>query len=223
MAPSELLDYIQHARTAKIDDALTRAILKDTGWPSEDVGRAFAEVSGLQQPPMPTALRHSTSAGTARSGGTMWDAFEHILMFISLLVTSSSLAVILHHLVNRWLPPLPMPGQYYGADSDATTVLIALSAFLVSLPLFAFFFLRITRRTSQLPGLRQLTARKLLIYLTLIITFIILLFQLGKTLYSLLNGDVSVNFLLHFLVTVSITGVVFGYYVMQVAEDRKAL
>lgn len=154
------------------------------------------------------------------SSHSMWDAFEHILLFISLYVFVTSLALLIHYLVDKWVPRFP-GSRYLSYSSVGNTVLRGyLSAILVSYPLFVFFFLRITKRTFKNPELRKIKPRKTLIYLTLIITFIVSLINIISIVYSFLGGNVTGNFLAHFFVTFLISGIIFAYYLFQVREDR---
>ncbi len=154
------------------------------------------------------------------SGHSMWDAFEHILMFISLYVFVTSFALLIHYLVDKWIPRFA-EGRDISYSSVGSSILRGyLSAILVSYPLFAFFFLHITKRTLINPDLRKIKPRKVLIYLTLIITFAVSLINVISIVYSLLGGNVTANFFAHFFVTFLVSGIIFAYYIYQVKEDR---
>lgn len=151
---------------------------------------------------------------------SMWDAFEHILLFISLYVFVTSFALLVHYLVDKWIPRFP-EGRPVSYSSVGNSVLRGyLSAILVSYPLFSFFFLRITKRTLVNPELRKIRPRKTLIYLTLVVTFIVSLINIISIVYSFLGGNVTANFFAHFFVTFLISGIIFAYYLFQVREDR---
>lgn len=153
----------------------------------------------------------------------MWDAFEHVLMFISMYVFASSSSMLLHTFVDTWLPDVTTTNSMYNSYNDLGSVLTRayLSAIIVSFPIFAFLFLRITKHTKLNPTIRSLKLRKSLIYITLTVTFIILIWKLINTVYTMLSGNIGVNFLLHFVITVSVSGLIFAYYFLQVKEDRQ--
>jgi hypothetical protein len=230
MSTPALVDYIKRSQDARLDPIMVREALQAVGWSKSQVTQAALDAAGLANLPRP---EKSDSADgmlggvvSGHSAASLWDAFEHILMFISLYVMSGSLAMILHDLIDRYVQSVSR--NFYetgGYDSVASSslVLVALSAFIVSFPAFAFLFLRITKRTSLRPETRQLLMRKVFIYLTLIVTFMILLYQVGRAIYNLIGGNLSINFALHFLVSAGITGVIFGYYLYQVQEDRTSL
>lgn len=155
---------------------------------------------------------------------TGWDTFEHILMFITLYVVSISLALVLYSLVDKWFPGLnPSLNRFSSGfnTSQADSLRWYLALLIVSYPLFAFFFLNVTKRTIANPLLRNIDIRKILIYLTLFVTFIIMFYNVFYTVYSFLNGNIYPNFLLHLATTLGISGTIFVYFAYQVREDRK--
>ncbi len=158
--------------------------------------------------------------------GSMWDTFEHVLLFISLGVLATNIALLLHHFVNIWIKvPTQLSDQYglsYLEDVFLNTFIRGfMAAIIVSYPVFSFLFLKITKRTLENPNNRSLKARKVLIYITLIITFLLVLANIITLVYNLLGGNINLNFVSHFLVTVTIAGIIFGYYLEQIKEDRK--
>jgi len=54
----------------------------------------------------------------------------------------------------------------------------------------------------------------------LVVTFLIMISYIIYTIFSLLEGNITVNFVLHLIVTLTVAGSVFGYYLQQVREDR---
>ena len=173
-----------------------------------------APVSQIQPSTQPTGVKPSST--------TMWDAFEHILMFISLYVMATSIVLVLYYFIDKWFPGVTQARYSYSNDDWQLGALRGyLAALIVSYPLFAFFFLNTIKRTISNPLLRIIKTRKILIYLTLTVTFIIMLIYLIQLVYKLLSGDVTVNFMLHLLALVSVTGVIFVYYILEVKGDRK--
>jgi len=179
---------------------------------------APATVSQSQPPPLPNQSMAKPSSTT------MWDAFEHILMFISLYVLATSIALTLYFFIDKWFPGVTTESYYRSSSSNDLNLNLLrgyLAALIVSFPLFAFFFLHITKRTMLNPTIRSIKSRKILIYITLVVAFIIMLYNIISTVYNLLSGNITFNFVLHLLITLSVTGIVFVYYLYQVREDRK--
>lgn len=219
MAYKELESYIKKAREVKMTEAEMKRDLRSMGWLDKDIDSALRD-NPLIPPPKPPEGYRGISAGVAAvSSPTMWDVFEHLLMFISLYVLAIAFALALHLYIDRWVPGLPETYRT-GANARLGELRGYLAALIVSFPLFAFFFLRIQSRTAKNPLIRAILARKFLIYATLVVTFIIVTGSIISIIYTFLNGNVNLNFFLHFLVTTFVSGAIFAYYLQQVKEDR---
>lgn len=214
MASSDLYIYIQSARTQGLSNEEISSKLVGAGWAKELVDQALS-------PNLPVSSVPSVPPAPLTQGQTMWDTFLHVLMFISLYVTASSFALILHQFVDRWFPGVSASG-YRPADAFQSYVLNgALAGLIVSFPMYAILFLLVTRRTIAMPHIRHLSSRKTLTYMTLVGTFIIMMANVITTVFNLLSGNITLNFVLHFCVTVGISLIVFIYYLFQVNEDRR--
>ncbi len=162
---------------------------------------------------------------------TMWDNLEYALMFISMYVLATSVGLFIHYYVDKFFPPLN--SDYDGGsifswifllssgDGGNGGLLPALaSAMIVTYPLFAFFFLHTKRRAKENPDLHHLKLRRGLIYNTLVITFLFMLYKLISLVYGSLTGNFSINFILHFLVTVGINALIFIYFFYGVRTEK---
>lgn len=220
--------YISTAREkGKTDDQIKKALL-DTGWDDTQADQALnksgEDLPPPPPPPTPASGQPLVSAKTVPPGAYAWYAFEHILMFISMAVLAVSISLILNYFVDRYFPSVPVDryGRYdYGYSWENSALRGYLAALIVSLPLFSFLFLDITRRILAHPEMRNHIVRKILIYLTLIVTFVMMLGYVIAAVYNFLGGNVSVNFLLQLLVTFMTAGLIFAYYLSQVKGDRK--
>lgn len=197
MNPTQLGIYIQELKDQKLSDSEIEKRLERMGW-------------------------QKASIAAPKASGSMWDAFEHILMFISLYVMACTIALIIHFFIDRWVPGISPNGYEYNTTGGWQLSLLRgyMAALIVTYPLFSFFFLNITRRTIHNPQIRQLKSRKVLIYFTLVVTFLIVVANVTSFIFGFLNGNVTLNFFLHFATTVCVSSIVFGYYFYQIREDR---
>lgn len=220
MANNSITDYIKKSQSENKSETEIRTNLAQAGWDRKSIDEGFLQLnSSIPTPPSDVPRPPAASAN-------MWDAFEHILMFISLYFMSSSFALMLHQFADKWAPGIPDTGSFYGFFSMSYysdwVLKSSLACLIVTFPLFAYFHLDINKRTLKNASLRGIRIRKQLIYLTLIITFLILIKKIIETIFNLLNGDVSLNFILHLLITVGVSGAIFIIYLNQVREDRKS-
>ncbi|OGK09938.1 hypothetical protein A2767_00990 [Candidatus Roizmanbacteria bacterium RIFCSPHIGHO2_01_FULL_35_10] len=223
MQTIELLNYIKQARLKGLSDQEINTSLINEGWSSIDIQKAMENKGELKVPKPNDELENPQQTSKAGTSLSMWDAFEHILLFISLYVLATSVALTLHYFVDKWFPGVIEDSYNYRyKDSWNLTLLRGyIASLIVSYPLFAFFFLKVAKRTEEYPDVRNLNARKSLTYFTLVVTFIIVLVNIISLIYGFLNGNATINFILHFLITVSVSGAVFAYYLNQVKEDKK--
>lgn len=214
--------YIISERQKGIIDPKIKIALLEAGWQESLIDTALDNADNV---PTPQPASNNEKAALHNRGVTnigIWDAFEHLLLFVSLYLMALAITFILHYLVDKWLPGVATNG-YGGAMAtwQQGTLRIFLSILIISVPLFSFLFLDITKRTILNPSIRNLRERKLLIYLTLFGTFLFIFINSITAVYNLLNGNVTLNFIVRLLVTLTVNGIIFAYYLTQVKEDRK--
>jgi len=205
--------FIQASKKINASDEEIRQLLLNKGVSDQDIENALQHITTT------TSVQVNTPSDFHIS---MWDTFEHVLMFITLYILAVSVTLTLKFFVNTWLPdPVYARNTISFSNTYMNTILWwYLSAIIVAEPLFAFFFLNITKRTLQNPNIRQLRTRKTLTYLTLIFTFLVLLTYLIVTIYTLISGNITLNYCLNALIPVVISGTIFLYYFLQIKEDK---
>ncbi len=220
MVNAEIVAYIQKAKEQKMPEEQMRTDLLKSGWNDVEVQEAFDSFSNTKKPSLLPPVKH-----VAVVSHGMWDAFEHILLFISLYVMSSSIALILHVFVDKWLPGVLTNNYsgygYFFSFAEDFFLRSYLASLIVALPLFIFFFLDITKRTMKDTSMRNIRARKILIYITLVIAFLIMFSHVIGVLYAFISGNVDLNIFLHLLVTLFVNGIIFIYYLLQIKQDRR--
>ena len=216
MLNNELGNFIEESKKLGQTDQEIKESLAHAGWHEDQYLAYFGSKPGLAVPHPPSSSQgqHHTSS--------LWDTFQHVLMFIALYVYTVSLTSLVHLLIEKWIPSSTAYSEFVTSpDYISGPVRMASSALIVSFPIFAYLFLTINRKTIANPALRQLSARKKLTYFTLTIAFIIGIIQIAQTIYSFLGGNTSTNFLAHFIVNIIMVSIVFIYYLNEVKEDRK--
>lgn len=214
MPKTELVEYIKTARSKQIPDAKIREMLITHGWAAADVDAAFAPVADTLDIPLPPVPRLS-----------LWIGFEYVLLFITLYISATCVGGILHHAVDQWIKdPVRDRFDLYGYSSgwNGTLVRGYTAGIIVAYPIFMVLFVMIQRQIKKNVAIKNLHIRKILIYLTLVGTFILMISHLISTIYSFLNGSTTLNSFLHLLVTLLIAGSISAYLLHDVREDRSA-
>lgn len=213
MTSIDLAKYIEAARAKQIPDEEIKAQLLKTGWNESEILDVLNPSKKIDKsiipPPVP------------RIG--MWVSFQYVLLFISLYIWTISLGGIAYYAANRFIKdPLDQSTRSIGS-LDSSVMKGYLAAIIVAYPIFVLLFLRLKKLSYEKPFTKSLGSRKTLIYLTLIITFLILVIHLIAIIYGVLDGDIKGRSIAHFVITLSIAGSIFFYLLHDVREDRKSL
>jgi len=84
-----------------------------------------------------------------------------------------------------------------------------------------FVFLALKKRELIEPRIREFRLRIILIYITLTVTFGIMLCNIISTVYKFLGGDTTLRSLLHLAVTLLVAGSVFVYFIWEVRSNKR--
>jgi hypothetical protein len=215
MANLALEKYIAEARSKNISDELLREKLVKSGWPVDEVDSGLkpttADSLDLPPPPVPHF--------------SLWVTFQYVILFITLYVSATSFAGILHHGVDTAVPDRlstsnPYDVMGFGLFYDSL-LKGYIAGILVTFPVFGYLFVVLRQQLVTTPGVRNLKARKNLIYATLVVTFVIMIGHLIGTIYGFLNGTTTLRSLGHLGVNFLVAGSIFYYLLGEVKEDRK--
>lgn len=211
-------DYIKRCRQAGMSDNEIKSQLLSSGWSQEQVSNVLIGHTPPPPPPQQTQPMQSSSSDNDSDFG-MWIGFQYILQFISMFVSATTSVLLLHTMIDEWTSGYDGFSYYFNSSSSFTRSNLA--GLIVSFPIFAFLFLYTKKHIMQNPHLRKFKIRKRLIYVTLVITFIVILYQMSTLIFEMLSGSVGLNFVLKFFVSMAVNGLIFGYYFLQVREDRR--
>ena len=216
MADQQLLQYITSAKEKNIPETQIKQNLLNAGWKEGVINDAFNSTSSIPVPQPPSQQ--------TKSDYSWWDAFEHILLFISMYVFALFFTLTLLFIIDHYLPKIETYPSTYGQvynNMKYDMLRGFMAPLIVSYPIFVFLFLDVTSRTLKSPYLRSLRLRKFLIYLTLVITFVISLINITATVSSFLNGNLTINWICNFLTIITVCSTIFFYYFFQIKGDRE--
>ena len=211
MPNPDLEKYIATARAQNATNDQIKQQLVQGGWVESEVSEALnPQPSGAPNLPPPPVPRFG-----------MWVAFQYIILFISLYISATALGGLLHTAVDRIFQD--RINQYdYGSTINSYLLNVYLAFLIVGFPIFAYLFITLKRQTIKKPAVKNITSRKILIYITLVGTFLIMVGHLIGTIMSFLNGSIALSSIFHLGVTFLIAGTIFVYLLLAVKEDRKA-
>ncbi len=213
MASADLIKYIEAARAKQISDSDIKSQLLNTGWKDQEIQEALKPLVNVDSSLIPPSAPHVG----------MWVSFQYIILFIALYISATSFTGIINHAVDKFIPDALDNLKSYSTTLDKGLMKGYLAALIVSYPIFAYLFIRLKKLSLDKPYTKGIGSRKLLVYLTLIITFIILISYIIGTIYGFLDGSITTRSIAHFTVTNLIAGSIFCYLLHDVGEDRKSL
>ncbi len=198
---SELVEFILLARDRGSSDEFISKLLRDYGWPSREVERAFFEVyEELVGRPLPTPR--------GGSGELARDAFFYLLAFVTLGIWIQALGEMAFIFVDHLIPD--SLNQNYGDPS--WQVAFALARLLVAYPVYLGLMRQINRDLAAHREKHFSGVRKWLTYLTLLAAALIAISAVIAFLTSFLRGELTLRFLLKVLVVLVLDGGVLWYY-----------
>ncbi len=140
------------------------------------------------------------------------EAFMYLLMFLTLYISAYSFGTILFQFINRWLPDAAQIGYGYAYDATAGALRMGTASLVVAFPVFMLMSYLITKAIRRDPEKGSSKVRKWLTYLTLFVAAGVIIGDLISLIYSLLQGELTLRFILKVLTIGSIAGSIFGWY-----------
>lgn len=206
---TSLTDFIEHARKKGMDHQTIRMLLLSAGWKEKDVAEAMTKEALDMPVPMPP------DAGGAR------DAFFHLLMFVSFFTTAISSVTLLFSYINRWFPDAAFSETYYGTI-DNSGIRWGMASLIVAFPLFIWISRILHREMEQHVEKASSGIRRWLTYLTLFVAAATLMGDVITLVFFLLNGEITVRFLLKVLTVLYVAGSGFYYFYKSMKLSPKS-
>lgn len=202
-----LKEFIAHARSKGMDHQTIRMLLLSAGWKEKDV------VEGLTEATLDMPVPAPEDRGGAR------EAFFHLLAFVTLYASVVSVLVLLFEYLNRLFPDAAF--DYSSYNDDGSMIRWFIATLIVSFPVFAWMSSIINKDIAKNPERAWSPVRRWLTYLTLFVTAGILVGDGITLLFYLLEGEITVRFILKVLAVLGVAGMVFTYYFLALKTSPK--
>ncbi len=171
-----------------------------------------------QTQPQPILTPQSPVTPVTSHEETMWTSFQTVLAFIALGFFAGSIFSIWSIALNTWVPN-KMDSLYQLIGDSIINGSIA--TLIVAAPVFIGLFYWTNKKYAEQPVLKKSNSKKFLNYITLIITFVILLVQTISAINTALNDAFTANFGLQLLLTFLVCGSIFIYYLYEVRIEKQ--
>jgi uncharacterized protein DUF5671 len=182
-------------------------VLKSAGWTSVQITSALDSYSDA---PFPVPIPKPRPSLSAR------ETFLYLVMFCTLYYGVHNLGSLLFGFIENAFPDPTEPNYsdfWYEQRWSTAAVIIAF-------PVFFLMARYIDRQIKRNPLKRLSPARRWLTYITLFVSFTVLLGDTTTLIYDLLGGDLTIRFVLKVLVVAAIAGSGFAYYLLDLRKEE---
>ena len=138
------------------------------------------------------------------------DSLFYIGLVFTLCVSINSFLFIVFSIIDKLMPD-PANFYYYQIGMQSEVALMIATTIIV-FPLYLLFSYLIDKDIARDTSKRDLTLRKSVIYLALIVTSLTIISVIIATIYAYLIGSLLNTFLLKSLVVFLVSGFLFAYY-----------
>lgn len=201
----ELSIFVRDALTAGKSRTEIAAALAHAGWRSAEVKDAL---NGWDEMPFSPPVPRPVTTVSAR------DFFTYALTFCVLILGAFNLVVVLQTLVD-----LAFATGDGGSDRP---IRWGVAVLIVTAPLYLWLTLRERQKLARDPAHYRSAIRKWMIYIGLLLAALTLLGDAIATIYALLTGDLTLQFIVKALVVLVVAGGIFGFYVRDLREEAPA-
>lgn len=203
----KLIQFVDHARDKGMDHLTIRHLLSSTGWKEKDIAEAICS-RDLELP-----IPEPTGVGTAR------DAFFHLLAYTALYTWAASLVLLFFTYINFAFPDPAWRTSYNAMEAALSNIRSSLAALIVSFPVFLALWHFLLREVRRHPEKANGAIRRWLGYLSLFVGMVTLSADTICLIYYLLEGQLTVRFLLKVTVLFLIAGSLVLYLGMTLRKE----
>lgn len=209
-ATQELETFVRGALARGASRTDTASVLREAGWPAEQIRSALAAFADVAFPlPVPRPRPYLSAR----------EAFLYLLLFTTLYLSAYYFGSLLFEFIERAFPDPAVTS--YAWTSPMERIRWASASVVVAFPVFLFVSRHVGRELARQPVKRLSAVRRWLTYLTLFVTASFLIGDLITLVYNALGGELTVRFALKVLVVGAIAGTVFGYYLWDLRQEER--
>ncbi len=144
------------------------------------------------------------------------DVFLYLLMIFVLGSSAGALVAVLFSFINQYVSAAEA-GYYYGDVRSA--IQFPLASLVVMFPVLVWVVRFLKRDMKANPEKRDLKIRKWLLYLTLFAAGLTVLGDLVTLVYSFLQGDITLRFILKVATVFWVAGSIFYYFLKDLHDE----
>ena len=220
----KLIQFVGHARDKGMDHATIRQLLLSAGWKDKDIAAVFCQ-RDLELPipqPAENGLAHAPSPRRPGGPRKARDAFLHLLTFGSLYVWSTSVILLLFTYLDFAFPDPAWRTSYRQLQELLSIMRLQLAVAIVAFPIFLLVWNYLLREVRLNAEAAKGVLRRWLGNLSLFIGAITLSANTMTLIYFLLEGQLTVRFVLKAAVLFLIAGGLVGYLAITLRSETRS-
>lgn len=196
----KLVQFIDHARDKGLDHATIRQLLTSAGWKDKDIAQVFC-TRDLELPiPAPPRVVPPATVRPRRKG-SIWpqrarDGFLHLLTYGALSAWATSLILLFFICINFAFPDPAWRMSHAQVVEALSIIRVQLAVLIVAFPVFIIAWHFLLREIRRNPEKAHGGIRRWLGYLALFVGGITLAGDVMTLIFTLLEGQLTVRFLL---------------------------
>jgi hypothetical protein len=208
----DLARFVSEAKRQGLTDDALVPLLRQNGWSERRVYATLSTYYGKTLGMAPPS--RSGPVENAR------DAFYYVLNFLTLAFWTTALGQVFYTLIDRHFPDQNGWSRYASGGALIDQIAWQLATIVVAFPIFLVINNLIERGLRLRPDLLDSAVRSWLTYLALIGAALVVLADGIFFVQAFLRGQLTLHFMLDFLVLLVLGGGVFSYYLTSIR--RKA-
>lgn len=142
--------------------------------------------------------------------------FLYLLSLVTLIMTAMAVGNVIFELINKFVAD-PLAGAAISLDS--TSIKIGIATLIIASPIYFWTTMIIQQNLAKGALDREAGPRRWLTYLIILISSFVMLGWLIGTLFSFLDGELTMRFGLKALTSLLLAGGIFGFYFYDVRRD----
>jgi hypothetical protein len=144
----------------------------------------------------------------------------HLLAMVTLYGSAGSFSAIVFQYINLAVPDTLEMAQYFSPENARDIIRNSLSFLIVLFPVYIATSWYLHKSYLTDVSTRNLRVRKWLIYFTLFVAALIIIFDLVALMNTLLNGELTLRFFLKIVTVFFVAGSIFGYYIWDLKKFK---
>ncbi|MDQ2995079.1 MAG: DUF5671 domain-containing protein, partial [Pseudomonadota bacterium] len=182
--------------------------LKQEGWLDDEINSALKQFGETSVAGVPVPRRkHYTSAK---------EGFLYLLTFVTLYICVFNFGSLIFNFIDMAFP------DALNDYSNMSSIRFSISALIVAYPTFLWLTHSTGKSIAKDPTKADSKIRKWLIYFTLLVAATVIICDLIGLLVALLNGELTLHFVLKVSTILVIAAMIFGYYRWELSRYERS-